>query len=524
MSASNKRDAQSPASGEGDNVKRRALDERLNLISLDEISDVDSQSDHELDTVSKPLPKGEDEEKAIPLGEKVDLLIGRMDKFIDCFASMQKTTAKTQKRNDKKFKRLEEAHNVLVNRVGDSAKATYSRLEDLESRITINEDENRELRAKLSNLEEKQEDVAMEQQRVSKENTKKINQLIIDQGFTQKTMLDYGSEIKERKIIISGVYEPTNENVCATALNCINNVIKAAIANLAPNEDPNGLKVLSSTDIDNVFRIGKVPRGNRKRNMSVSFMRMDDKDMVLRARAATKDNPEIKCYMSDDLTTDGRAHKAQIKRIATVAKTQGFESKVTGNKVTIDNKTYYSNEFSLIPNQITMELKQEREIDGGIIYRGDKSILSNFFPAPFIVDGIDYISAEQYYQHAKAIHHNKLQTADRIMQLSNPFRIKVLGDGIESNSSWLSKRMSVLYDATRAKFEQNWPLQDQLLLTKGKYLYEATTDLYFGCGLGFESTKWNEKNWPGENVAGLIVSKDSLQSFWNTMAKIVIIP
>lgn len=313
------------------------------MISLDEISDSESQSDYEVDPELNPPHNDAGEEEKIPLGVKVDLLIGRMDKFIDCFSLMQKNTAKNQKRNEKKFKRLEEAHNVLITRVGGKSEATCSKLEELESRIKQNEIENKELKSRLSELEDKHDKVTEQQLKVNKTSSKQIKELIIEQGFTQKNMLDFGSEIKERKIILSGLYESANEDVRTTALTCINSVIEAAMANLLPNEDPTSLKVLESKDIDNVFRIGKVSRGNRKRNISITFVRMDDKDMVLRARARTKDNSEIKCYFADDLTVEGRAHKAQIKRISSADKSHGFESNVTGNKLIIDNKTYFSN-------------------------------------------------------------------------------------------------------------------------------------------------------------------------------------
>lgn len=81
-------------------------------------------------------------------------------------------------------------------------------------------------------------------------------------------------------------------------------------------------------------------------------------------------------------------------------------------------------------------------------------------------------------KHCKAIHHDEIETADQIMKLSNPWRIKVLGGSIEPNASWIERRMMVLYRGVMAKFEQNWPLHDELITTKGKQLYEATTDLY----------------------------------------------
>lgn len=111
------------------------------------------------------------------------------------------------------------------------------------------------------------------------------------------------------------------------------------------------------------------------------------------------------------------------------------------------------------------------------MYRGKRSIFSNFFPSPFVYKGLDYYHVEQYYQHEKAIHYNVIKTVDRIMQMPNPNRIKVLGDGIEDNDSYTGGRMMVLYDGARAKFVQNY------------WFYEETTDLYFGCGIGFESKR-----------------------------------
>lgn len=120
---------------------------------------------------------------------------------------------------------------------------------------------------------------------------------------------------------------------------------------------------------------------------------------------------------------------------------------------------------------------------------------------------MNFAHVEQHYQYSKAIHHDEVETASAIMSLTNPLRIKSLGDGILSDSTWLERRMLVLYDGVRAKFEQNLVLQDELLSTDGKHLYEATTDSYFGCGLGYDSKRWQQKDWSGENVAGLILKK-----------------
>lgn len=152
-------------------------------------------------------------------------------------------------------------------------------------------------------------------------------------------------------------------------------------------------------------------------------------------------------------------------------------------------------------------MKQEKEIDDGVVYRGELSTFSNFSPAPFTLDDQVYAHVEQHYQYNKAIHHDGVETATAILSLSNPLRIKSLGDGIQANSAWLERRMLVLYDGVRAKFKQNLALQNELLSTDGKHLYEATTDPYFGCGIGYDSKPWQQKDWSGENVAGLVLKK-----------------
>lgn len=74
--------------------------------------------------------------------------------------------------------------------------------------------------------------------------------------------------------------------------------------------------------------------GSSKRNICVTFVRVDDKDMVLKAKSDLKEDTDIKFYFND-ISVDGRALKTKLKRIAQVAKSQGKNAKVSGNKVTV---------------------------------------------------------------------------------------------------------------------------------------------------------------------------------------------
>lgn len=507
MSSSKKRDAQSPLSGEEEDLKRRIIDVGAPaLISLDETSEEEEPSDSDLTALRKLESESkEDPDKSV--SDRVDSLIGRMDRFMDCFASLHTTVTKNQRSNDKKFKRLEVAHNDLATLVGNSTSATSSKIESLEAKLNETLAANSRLTSRIEQLEGDQKHQAALQKQVNETQSKQIDSLEIEQGFTNKYLHDCSSELKEAKILIAGVHESPGENTCVIALNCINKVISSALAEKHQNVQKDGLKKLYLSDISNAYRIGKPNVGNPKRTIVVSFVRMLDKEMVYQAKAITKGDKKIKFFLNDDVSKDGRVLKAKMRRVVAVAKDQGMDAKLAGNKVIIGTRAYFSNELSLLPDEITDNIKQEKDIGDRIVYRGEKSMFSNFFPAPFLVDDIDFLHVEQYYQHEKALHHNEIKTADRIMQLTNPNRIKALGDSIEEGSSWVKRRMLVLYDGARAKFEQNLPLQEELLKTSGKQLYEATTDRYFGCGIGYESNRWELKDWPGENVAGLIIKK-----------------
>lgn len=486
-------------------VKRRNIfDDPPALVVLDEISGDSSQSDSELEFNStleeKPI-------STLTTDEKVDCLIGKMDKFFTCFNIVQKKAQRTDRKNQKKFKHLESAHNDLITKVVQSSSNADSKMKSLEERLARCEDANRDLTDKLSSLSATHDRQIAVQHSINSDNTKKMDNLEMNQGYTDKAVLNLASEVKERKVIISRVHESAEEDVHTAALEAINTIINAAIADIPPDASLGGLRILMPSAIDNVFRVGKNKGGRFSRNISVTFAMKDDKEMLLRAHGATRDKEEIKFFVSDDQTADGRALKAQLKRISNAAKSKGMDSKISGNRVLVGSRLYASNELSLIPGTVSSELKQEKQIDGGIVYRGDRSIFSNFFPAPFNLENEDYVHVEQFFQYKKALHHEEYDTADRILKISNPWRIKVLGDSIEPKSSWNEKRMKTLYEGVSAKFRQNWPLQDELLRSKGLKLYEATTDLYFACGVGYDSWKWKTMDWTGENVAGQIVMK-----------------
>lgn len=228
--------------------------------------------------------------------------------------------------------------------------------------------------------------------------------------------------------------------------------------------------------------------------------------MVLSSKPYLKDL-EVKYFLNEDLSQITRDFRANLKVIAEGGKNLGHNTKVTGNKIIIDSETYQPDEISAICPTIRYAANRERLLEDGIAFKGDRSIFSNFFPSPIIIDDVDYANVEQFFQHEKAVQCGADIQARKIMSKSNPWYIKSVGSRVEPKEGWINNRVHTLYKGIFAKFEQNLPLRQALLNSRGLNLYEATTDLFFACRIDLDSPKWATKDWQGQNVTGKVLMK-----------------
>lgn len=106
MAESNKRQAQSPLSGDEEDLKRRIImEDPPILIRLDETSEEENELDKP--TELKALIKhgdGIEHDPNRPPTDKVDSLINRMDRFMECFVNLHSTVSRNQNSNSRKFK------------------------------------------------------------------------------------------------------------------------------------------------------------------------------------------------------------------------------------------------------------------------------------------------------------------------------------------------------------------------------------------------------------------------------------
>ncbi|MFU8871705.1 NADAR family protein [Micromonospora sp. SL4-19] len=132
--------------------------------------------------------------------------------------------------------------------------------------------------------------------------------------------------------------------------------------------------------------------------------------------------------------------------------------------------------------------------------------LSQWWPAPFTVDGRTYATAEQWMMWRKANLFGDTETAERVLAAGHPQRAKALGRQVRGfdEATWVSCRYEIVVAGSVAKFGQHEELKRFLLGTGERVLVEASpVDRIWGIGLAADDPRAADPaRWRGENLLG----------------------
>lgn len=135
-----------------------------------------------------------------------------------------------------------------------------------------------------------------------------------------------------------------------------------------------------------------------------------------------------------------------------------------------------------------------------------KPCFSQWWTAPFTVDGERYPTAEHFMMAEKARLFGDEAARVRILSAPNPGAAKRLGREVRGfeDSRWEAARFEFVVRGNLAKFEQNPPLREFLLDTKDRILVEASpVDRIWGIGLAADDPRAeNPEQWRGLNLLG----------------------
>lgn len=264
---------------------------------------------------------------------------------------------------------------------------------------------------------------------------------------------------------------------------------------------------LEMSDIETAFRLGVKPKNNKDpRSLLVKFHSESMRNKVSQIRLGLDDdNSKRKVYLNDDLPKVENERRAVMRLVIKEAKIKGIPAKMTGSKMMVNNITYDFHNLHCLPKDLRVESIKTKEHDGDLVFQSEHSWLSNFFPTPISLQGINFHSAEHAFQYAKACRNKQPDMASLILNTKTAKAAKKLGWGVERNKEWDQQKDEVMVRIVNAKFRQNPTLTRKLILTGSKRLVEATMDRYWGAFATPNAKSIVNKTWKGANRLGLIL-------------------
>jgi hypothetical protein len=151
---------------------------------------------------------------------------------------------------------------------------------------------------------------------------------------------------------------------------------------------------------------------------------------------------------------------------------------------------------------------EDRVTDTHVYFWGDPT-LSNWGPAPFTYKENQFYNSEQAFMWEKALCFGDTETADQILETSNPRTAKDLGRLVKNYDEkvWETKRFDAMLNVCMAKFSQNPDRLKTLLSTGNRTIVEASPyDKVWGVGMHWTDDEiLDEKNWKGLNLLGKVL-------------------
>jgi ribA/ribD-fused uncharacterized protein len=136
----------------------------------------------------------------------------------------------------------------------------------------------------------------------------------------------------------------------------------------------------------------------------------------------------------------------------------------------------------------------------------DPGGLSQWWPAPFVVDGVTYPTAEHWMMAAKARLFEDAPTLEKVLRARTPAGAKSLGRAVRgfSEDRWAAARYEIVVAGNVAKFSQHDELRRFLASTGSRVLVEASPlDRVWGIGLAEDDDRaCAPSRWRGRNLLG----------------------
>ncbi|MFD5056381.1 NADAR family protein [Streptomyces tendae] len=146
------------------------------------------------------------------------------------------------------------------------------------------------------------------------------------------------------------------------------------------------------------------------------------------------------------------------------------------------------------------------------------SCLSQWWPSPFTVDGVEYATAEHWMMAGKARLFADAEAERRVLAAAHPAGAKKAGRLVRGfdEAVWERERFRIVVEGSVHKFASDPALRAFLLDTGGRVLVEASpVDRVWGIGLAADDEAAQDpERWRGPNLLGfaLMAARERLRA------------
>ena len=342
-----------------------------------------------------------------------------------------------------------------------------------------------------------------------------LQYLSAEQGKLENRMERIENHHLENCVIIRGLKEEYKETDEAGRTK-----IYSELSNLFTEEsDEERYNMARRLVIRRCKRLGRYNR-DRSRPLSVEFVHHEDVSFIMENRSYLSEGVFVNREFSAEVERRRRT-MLPILRAARHIESYKKQIRLEKDKIVIKGKDYDMGNIHELPEDLNAFKVTSKENENIVGYFGELNPLSNFFPAKFTVNGVQYISSEQYIQASKATYFSDVDAYNQIMGCKTSVDCKELSRKIKGidQSKWDNNAADLCRVGIREKFVQN-PILLEILInrTGNKRIVECSKDRLWGTGTPLaQSDSLDPDRWITPGIMGKLL-EDIRMEFANKAA------
>ena len=246
----------------------------------------------------------------------------------------------------------------------------------------------------------------------------------------------------------------------------------------------------------------------RPRPLIVRFAFHPDKGHVM-SRGKKLKGTDI--YMRDDYPSEIETRRAALRPILKMAKKEDPRAALIQDKIRFKEKLFSIDTIKTMP--LDLSGLGNKETDKYILFAGQFSALSNFYPCTIEHDGISFPSSEHLFQFMKCNMLKRPDLAAQVLSATSPWQAMMKGRECKSDVEWeVTSGKMIMTEVVDIKAQQVLSFKDAIQTKAGKMFAEATTNKVWGTGIPLASqSATDESKWQGKNLLGTILSELSMK-------------